>query len=488
MHRVYLPLLFFSFIASTFGDNARFFRLLQNYENPRYQAEHRFIFGDFSYDADRADNRPETMAFDYAGDGRSFYSKVATGHLGIQNEQLFEMPLVLQATKLNAKINGDYRDVANATYNNMINAGDTMGDRNYQLGLDGTYDWNVERYHERAKKKMPIAYGFFMNVLSNNYYQIKRTFSHKTLSDTIFTINGTKQIDSKINFSIEPNFGWGKPVAITPLLKALAIERSLKVSGALSADLPDATILRIADWIASEKKYDLPHDLHEKFFYAKIDSIMKKDSIVVNLNPFFSYKIAEDVHRYVPELRKGVQLFFSLKSRMLFGFEYEEYLYQNTEGLKPFSSPISETGLDAFYLSFYWGIPFTQQLFGTLSGRCKPLLIAAFDDAGASSKPLFSIESIQALWQADLNYLVTDRIFIQASIRDIPAWLIAPHAAPSTVYFEATYFLEDQLSLKATWGKLFKRPQSPLPWEHSFDDAADAISQDYFSLGASYAF
>ena len=78
--------------------------------------------------------------------------------------------------------------------------------------------------------------------------------------------------------TVTPALQWSRPVMMTHVYHALAIEEELKRAGALRFDLSDATVLKIAELVSRNDSYRLRDHNEFKKFKDELDAIIRADA------------------------------------------------------------------------------------------------------------------------------------------------------------------------------------------------------------------
>ena len=246
---------------------------------------------------------------------------------------------------------------------------------------------------------------------------------------------------------IKPSIGWGKPTFVTPVYRAFEIERALKETGALKGALSDSTMVRIAQWLASEFSVVETKDRPRKYVFAALDTILNTDSAIIK-SPQTAYALMNVVEKHdntFPFLFNGLKI--SILGAMDFTAGYDYYM-DLISGLaqEPSSTQESfyeyEIGFPA--LNLEWGKALSPHFFFLLNIETSGL----FNNYGNLS--WFDKHQLRVTSAFSLYYLVNDRLYLDAGISGLTAKYGERLRQPDTLRLSARYFIEQHIAFELT--------------------------------------
>jgi hypothetical protein len=247
--------------------------------------------------------------------------------------------------------------------------------------------------------------------------------------------------------------GFGKPVNVTHLYHALAIERELKKRGAIRFDLSDSTLLAIARLVAGNDSYRLREPADFKRFKARLDSAVARDAAgdTERLRYFTQFHLKRIVLREEPMFFSGPKVFFTVPSRIGATVHRHGIRFPNRDDDTLRDSVainylfFRDAALDA---NASWGVPLTARWF--IEAACaKRLLSTESGVAFATGHRLDWRDLLLVDWSLISSFWVGTRLLVQAAVEHAPALIAAPKNWPYHSWLALDLLVEDNISVRA---------------------------------------
>jgi hypothetical protein len=190
-------------------------------------------------------------------------------------------------------------------------------------------------------------------------------------------------------------------------------------------------MLKLAALCGSLESFQVAHDRPDKYYMQEMERIVRGDSALdsTKLDAFSLFKAYETFSERFPLLFYG----FEIKLRPAIRAFY------NYSRLDPFRSDSTITETDVTYNPFKnpiqlgWILPVTSRLF----------LEAVVEPPLSDDEKLFYHSGGIAAY-----FMMTNRILINASISEIPTFILAPCRVPGRYELTMYIYLEDRLMLR----------------------------------------
>lgn len=239
----------------------------------------------------------------------------------------------------------------------------------------------------------------------------------------------------------EVDYGFGRPTPITPLIRALEVERALVETGIVSGELDDTTLVAVAHWLATEFVHGVEHDLPDKFFYSALDDLLGgMESFDPNqITAGTVMRIREAVDWSYPFLGHGVRL--SVHADLEVAVIYDNSRAEpDTSGDRQSSGFMFDQSNEVSLVnaSLQWAV--TPRLFLGVSARM--LYAGSGDD--------FTMDNqLKGLWPtygASAHLLLTNRLLLSARMVDLPTeYFVVPDDWPRLLTVDFSFFLENHV-------------------------------------------
>jgi hypothetical protein len=298
-----------------------------------------------------------------------------------------------------------------------------------------------------TEKNMYWFFGLETESKSDFSGQYGRTFIDDKLSSIYASMAKGKYVNLTEYVWIKPSIGRGKPTFVTPIYRAFEIERALKDAGALNGTLSDSTMVRIAQWLASEFSVIETKDRPRKYVFAALDTILCKDSAIIK-SPQTAYALMNAVEKHdntFPFVFNGLKVSFfatmAYQGRYLYGNYYNSTFEIQTTSIQD-SYFEYEIGFPA--LNLEWGRALSPHFFFLLNIETSTLF------SSYSNGIWFDKNRLQATSGFSLYYLVNDRLYFDAGISGLTAKYGERLRQPDTLRLSARYFIEQHIALELT--------------------------------------
>jgi hypothetical protein len=441
-HRFYTLFCILSILSGSAADNARFFRILKLYSDPVYHASDRKLFIEGEYNSTSNDSVPKETGFAREYDKIQNFKRTASHDLGVKGVWLRGDAWLSRRTDLNAGLKGEYACSSMVRSNELIGRADIEQYLNVGENLYLDLSQSSDRYFSiRGRQKGFLGYKVWSTALIEGI--VHRDSINSQLSSHSISVRGDKSTTITEYIGLEPSVGWGKPVFVTPIYRAFAIERALKKAGAVQGDLSDKTMVRIAQWLAAGSSATEIKDRPRKYIFAALDTILKKDSAAIK-SPQTTDALMNAIEKHdnaFPFFFDGVKLSIAGNMNVASGYEEMERKLPGVE----------ETlyGGDGFFfnsnsyfpfLKLEWGIVFSPYLFFSLGGKTPPLFPSYWKDLEVRS-------DYQLKLDGSFYYLINERLYLDMGFCNLLLGVKMDINQPDQLFLRGHYFIEDKVEL-----------------------------------------
>jgi hypothetical protein len=480
----------FLLLFTSFGhaDSGRFQRILKLYSDPAYRASDRKFFVTGDYNSTSGDSVPKEQGLSEDNDAISIMKRTASNDFGVKGALLKGNESKTLRYDMRLGVKGNYACTSNVRSNTMIGNKDiTQNTSLYEdlyIDLSGSY----ENYFNIGK----IKHCFFGvdaasdADLSGDY---NRLYENYKLSSNSTEVNKVKSIFLKEQITINPSIGWGKPVFATPVYRAFEIERALKEAGVLNGELSDITIVKIAQWIASEFSVTETKDRPRKYIFAALDTILCKDSSV-NEYPQTSFTVMNVIEKHdntFPFLFDGFKISFLAAVKFPSVYEYYRYSYSSLDPKYNYGSYDGYGGYSEYQCDFpalyiQWGKALSSHFFFTFNALSNKMF-CFYDNIGEDSK-LSENHQKYLTTGFSFYYLVNDRVFFDAGLSDSAIRFDTKLKQPNLIWLSCHYFIEEKIGLDLS----FTHGYADNSGKQSYYEASTKTITDKIKLELSYEF
>jgi hypothetical protein len=431
-------------VPSNAAENSRFFRILKLYSDPAYHASDRKLFVKGDYYSASNDSVPTEIGFSRESDTVRKFKRTASHDLGVKGIWLKGNAWSSRRTDLNAGLKGKYACSSMVRSNELIGREDIEQDLEVSENLYINFSQLSDKYFIVGDhQKCFIGYKVWsMAELMGDY---ERSYTCYQLSSNVSMIEKQKTVDLAERLGFEPSVGWGKPTFVTPLYRAFEIERALKESGAVQGNLSDATMVRIAQWLAAEFSVTETKDRPRKYVFAALDTILKRDSAAIK-SPQTTFALMNAVEKHdnaFPFLFDGMKLSIAGVVQARIGYEdarrspsfMDEELYGG-------AGIVFDQINDFPFLRLEWGMAFSPHFFISVNAHTSSVL-SYLEELELGSE-------YQLLSDASLYYLVNDRIYLDLGFRNLSLSFTSDINQPDLIWLSGHYFIEERIGLVLT--------------------------------------
>jgi len=447
-----VPILYLIFFISlpVSASMSRFRRILKLYEGKIYSARDRDFFMQGNYDSQSDDHKPDSLSFDPNSDRIQTFHRQAQDNIGIDAKKYWGDSLRSRERHFDIGIRGEYSDSSYKRSNPLLGQSDINEDMHVDQRFYSAYSFNIKNYMPCKRNQHYWFYGADAAVSAD----AREIYSKH---DCLLALSGdgspvssvVKQISGDGNVSFVPYIGLGRQKPVTPVYQAFEIERAMRETGMIHGELSDATMVAIAEWMATRFALQNTRDLPDKVIFAGLDSILIRDSTVVQpaINGHAVLRIKERVDRIVPWFTTGLELSIGFYEELHANYyKYKDnssFEYPHSKGIEFYQ----DNGFGTFIIK--WGLPLSDRWFVRCNTSWDPLINTSdgFDDM---RNPLF------LTWNGALYYLVTDRSFFNLAFNSLPCVVIVPVDQPYQVELGYTYFIEDRVSVNVTFDRYYR--------------------------------
>jgi hypothetical protein len=472
-----IVLLFFA--SSNAADTSRFFRILKQYSDPVYHASDRKLFIEGEYNSTSNDSVPTEIGFSRESDTVRNFKRTASHDLGMKGIWLRGNAWSTRRTDLNAGLKGEYACSSMVRSNELIGREDIEQDlevvENLYLDLSHASD---KYFVIKGRQKGFIGYTVWSMADLAGVYE--RTYISELLSSERAMIRKDKIVDFTERLGFEPSVGWGKPTFVTPLYRAFEIERALKESGAVQGNLSDATMVRIAQWLAAEFSVTETKDRPRKYVFAALDTILKRDSAAIK-SPQTTFALMNAVEKHdnvFPFLFSGVKLSIAGTINTKIGYEeasrVASYLDEQLYGGSGFY--FDQTN-DFPFLKLEWGKVLSPHLFLSFGAKSSSLVTVCEGDLDVGF-------DYQLRLDGSFYYLINDRMYLDLGFSNLSLGFTSDFNQPDLIWLRGHYFIEEKIGLVLTLTHGYHENI----YRHNYDYRSIQTITDRLSLELQYEF
>jgi hypothetical protein len=472
--------------ATARPDPGRFFRIVRLYGDPVYRMGDHDIALSGAYQSRSEESGPDS------GSGFSEYYDVETEFNRTIDNDLALKGITLKSDQLrsgsfaySAGIKGRYSDVSKLLRNDMIGKSDIYENVSVQENLYADLDKEHNRYFQFLKSwKWFAGFDAVGKLEAGGVYD--RMFSEERLTDIDSEYRKRKQIRGWGNLDFMPQAGWGKPVPVTPVYQAFEIERSLSESGVIRGPLSDRTMVRIARWLATEYPLRRTRDRHTKYFFAALDTIVKKDSAMVNCstNGYAIMDVRDKTWNSVPLLWNGLKVVFGAVGSLRAGYENTRYSTLDTSSGWDGRGFEFEQQSRYFSFSLLWGQALSPHLHYLIEASAPPSFSSEKSPDGL--RAFLPDSAPHAHLDMSVYYLVTDRLHLSATMTSLPLRYIVPYTQPASLEISARYFIEDRITLKTSFTHKYYEDRLEREWGDRYVYTMTQTNANYLKLELFY--
>jgi hypothetical protein len=467
--------LLFLFALFCHADSARFYRILKLYSDPTYRASDRKLFATGTYDSKTTDSVPSEQGMLQENDETKVFKRTATHDLGAKGIWLKGDARQTMRDSVRIGLAGNYSCSSSVRSNAIIDRKDVKQTLKVSEDLSVDLSRTLENYFSIRNNKFWF-FGLEAESKADFSGFYGRNFDDEKLSYSYATLTKNKYIDLEEHIWIKPSIGWGKPTFVTPVYRAFEIERALKDAGALKGALSDSTMVRIAQWLASEFSVIETKDRPRKYIFAALDTILSKDSAIFK-SPQTAYALMNVVEKHdntFPFLFNGLKVSLFAEMAYQVGYDYGKQYYSIFEiQTSPTQNSYYEGEIGFPALNLEWGKALSPHFFFLLNIETSGL----FNNYGNLS--WFDKHQLQVTSGFSLYYLVNDRLYLDAGFTGLTAKFGERLRQPDTLLLSARYFIEQHIALECT-----------LTHGYSYDSWYKSIEtvSDHFNLELFYDF
>jgi|GEM_PF-2635991 hypothetical protein len=427
------------------ADSARFYRILKLYSDPTYRASDRKLFMTGTYDSKSSDSVPKEQGMLQENDEMSVFKRTATHDLGAKGVWLKGDARQTMRDSVRIGLAGNYSCSSSVRSNAIIDRKDVKQTLKVSEDLSVDLSRTLEKYFSIRNNKF-----WFFGLEAESKADLSgfygRNFDDEKLSYSYATMTKYKYVDLEEHIWIKPSIGWGKPAFVTPIYRAFEIERALKDAGALKGALSDSTMVRIAQWLASEFSVIETKDRPRKYIFAALDTILCTDSAIIK-SPQTAYTLMNVVEKHdntFPFLFNGIKV--SLFATIAYNgrYEYGNYYSSSFEIQNGPQEFYSEYEIEFPALNLEWGKALSPHFFFLLNIETSTLF------QSYSDLPWFDKDRLQVTSGLSLYYLVNDRLYLDAGFTGLTARFGERLRQPDTLLLSARYFIEQHIALELT--------------------------------------
>lgn len=422
------------------AETPRFYRLLKLYRNPIYRVEERDARLDIDYSSHGENNEGGRCVSDSC-DRVQTLDREADGAVGLDVTRQRGDSLRVRGYSHATDISGSSHTSSYVRSNELIDRSDIDYYNESSVRARTVHDITWQRYFKRRRRgyrciELDAEGTVQMTGTRTREYEEYALSLLDTLDQTEYAWLGEGILD------IDASYGVGRPTPVTPLIRALEVERGLLETGVINGQLSDSVLIALAHWLATEFVHGIEHDLPDKFFYAALDSLLSgvegfnRDAVSGEA----VMRVREAVDWSYPFLEHGLRL-----RAGLFLNVYVTYDDTRTEppSLYSFSSGIQldqDNGL-LLEASYLWAL--TPRLFLDVGAEWGSQYGAQLD----WTNDLFAKALFQVQWNAGVYLIITNRVLVEAYMRDLPADIVWPRDWPREMGVRFDFFVEDRIRL-----------------------------------------
>ena len=443
--------------------NERFHRILKLYQDPTYFAKDRKITFDFDYSSRSDETEKNKQGLQEGSDNVTNFKRDITNNTALDYERHRGSTHWSYNLLVDAGFNGAYTNKAIYKENSLLQKSDSY-DSLYKFASAYTdISFDIMRYFgKRGQNNKRWFFGFAIesdNYLKNTQTQVYREYE---LTQILSSINKTERDQIQLSGDISTRVGFGRQIPYTPLFKAFQIERVLRKNGVINSDLSDATIIAIAHWLQSEFIHATRHDRPEKFLYETLNALLQKDPSFTpeTFDAYDVMHVKETAAIPYQLLIKGTKLYVDIvrlapvlrcERQMESNLYFEDYDHSINFDYEFYGAS----------LRFYTGLPITDRLFFNLFTT----LWYHEGTRGDSYNTNTASSLLTTEWSMGLYYWLNERILFNASLHDLPAYLVIPRSFPSSINLSLIYFIADKVAMNISFEKYY----SAKPFLNLFD-------------------
>lgn len=447
-HVILVLLLIFSISSQAVEKSSwlRFHRLLSKYDNPIFQAGHKNLFLHVDYSADRNDEHKSNNNKYGSSYLDQQYNLNFRGSTGFKGRWIKSKPHLQSDQSILVNIDGFIQKNTEIKTNYLTGAYDSSKTLSQNASGTMTYDGKIRRYplSGRLNRYLFIEAGVKLNAFG--HYFRNRSRSHSLGRGEILESGMTIGSRYSIEGFLFPAIGCGKRLPVKPVYTAFEIERNLRKLKAVKSKLSDSTMMALAALCGSIDSFHLTRERPDKFIMSALDSILRDDPSLdtANYDAFSLFKVYETLTERFFILFHGSEI----KIRPHF-YSNGSYYSHHTDQDSPPEEMSAE--FECFFNSpihLAWTFPVASRLF--MEYTVSPPL------------DFFDNNILRHYSSLKLYYFITNRIMLDFSVNDLSTIVIVPDGKPGNILFNATFFMEDKLTLQLSATKKFRSSQRPL--------------------------
>lgn len=437
--------------------NERFFRILKLYQDPVYKAKDRDVFFDFGYWSHYEEDLENGTGLSSDYDDTYEFERDMDLDFGIDIKRLGGDSIRTAEFNIITGISGEYNKKSDKTENTLIDKSDISDVESKDLKVYITTNLDLSKYRtslfsekkreERLKRKnRQIKRNRFLGVELNidgnaDLYQ-NRNFYNEQLDNYYYSLYEKEVFIGRIEGNVKLKGGWGHKYPLTPVFRAFQIERVLLESGSIIHELPDETMIRIAQWLARESDYSIRYDRPEKFLYKSLDSIISIDSSItqIKMNGYSYNYVKETASIPYGFLDHGIQFYMMGNQSAALNFFHDfndTSIYNGDFNFDWWQTP--------YAISFNLDIshPITSKLFLKTHLEKGFFVKSEADNGGAT----LELNPTTFFYDLSFYYWLNDRILLNAFAEEVEAFLIIPKHWPKLAGMSFQFFIADKVIL-----------------------------------------
>ena len=467
-------------ISSIYPGESRFRLIIKRYNNYENVYEKRGI----NVDVDAVSDSRKRYYYPSLDETLLFDMTTITNTLGLHSIKNYETPLTDKGRMLNTSLNLRRSDQEYIQRSPLLYLDTTE----YSFEINTQYRYHTALYFLQNTKKI-IPFIQLTTTFNGDFYHYKKTAYDKDLAavnnDTLkFDWITRRKQNATFVLDMFGFLGAGRHTNMTPVYQSLMIEKRLIKNGIAHFILSGNTLCSLAKLLSRNNTYALKKYENAREFKLKVDSVIVQDSAVEKqkLRYISSIELQEIVLCNTPLFLAKPRCRIFSASRLFTDVYRMDDQYPYTDILQDTASLEYKVKYEHLLgIDFQWGIPCTKYWF---------LSMYALRNILSTDKKIYPLDwdkaldiqlSIQSTWW------ISQWFICEAGMKYLPAWIVAPRAAPYQSYCNFNLFIEDNVKLKAeaSYKKLNEIHKSYLHWFEPITRIDEGI---IVSISASYAF